>query len=80
MRTELSLVIPCYNEAANLPLVLERCGALVAEPGVEVILVGQRLDGRDAPASCVSCCRRFPVAAARAYQSIRVTASAFWRG
>ena len=39
MRTEFSLVIPCYNEAANLPLLLERCGALVAEPGVEVILV-----------------------------------------
>ena len=39
MRTELSLVIPCYNEAANLPLLLERCGALVIEPGVEVILV-----------------------------------------
>ena len=39
MRTELSLVIPCYNEAANLPLLLERCGALGAEPGAEVILV-----------------------------------------
>lgn len=38
-RTELSLVIPCYNEAANLPLLAERCGALLAEPGVEVILV-----------------------------------------
>ena len=49
MRTELSLVIPCYNEAANLPLVLERCGALVVEPGVEVILVDNGLDGRDAP-------------------------------
>ena len=44
MRTELSLVIPCYNEAANLPLLLERCGALVVEPGG-----GQRFDGRDAP-------------------------------
>ncbi len=38
-RPELSLVIPCYNEAANLPLLLERCGALLAEPGVEVVLV-----------------------------------------
>jgi glycosyltransferase involved in cell wall biosynthesis len=34
-----SLVIPCYNEAANLPLLLERCKALAVTPGVEVILV-----------------------------------------
>lgn len=34
-----SLVIPCYNEAANLPLLLERCKALVARPDIEVVLV-----------------------------------------
>lgn len=35
----LSLIIPCYNEARNLPLLLERCKA-VARPGsIEVILV-----------------------------------------
>lgn len=34
-----SLVIPCYNEAANLPLLLNRCKALSQQPGVEVILV-----------------------------------------
>lgn len=34
-----SLVIPCYNEAANLPLLLERCKGLADKPGVEVILV-----------------------------------------
>lgn len=35
----LSLVIPCYNEVANLPLLLSRC-AEVAQPGeIEVILV-----------------------------------------
>jgi glycosyltransferase involved in cell wall biosynthesis len=35
----LSLVIPCYNEAANLPLLLARC-ANVAIPGrIEVVLV-----------------------------------------
>ncbi len=34
-----SLVIPCYNEAANLPLLLERCKALGAREGMEVILV-----------------------------------------
>jgi glycosyltransferase involved in cell wall biosynthesis len=34
-----SLVIPCYNEAANLPLLLERCRKVAAQPDVEVILV-----------------------------------------
>ena len=34
-----SLVIPCYNEAANLPLLLERCKEFAARPNVEVVLV-----------------------------------------
>lgn len=34
-----SLVIPCYNEAANLPLLLERCREVAALPEHEVILV-----------------------------------------
>jgi len=34
---EFSLVIPCYNEADNLPLLLEKCGSLGVRPGVEVI-------------------------------------------
>ena len=34
-----SIVIPCYNEAANLPLLLDRCKRLVEQPGVEVVLV-----------------------------------------
>ena len=34
-----SLVIPCYNEAANLPLLLERCKALAVTPDFEVVLV-----------------------------------------
>jgi len=34
-----SLVIPCYNEAANLPLLLERCTQLTTHPHVEVVLV-----------------------------------------
>ncbi|MCI9875260.1 MULTISPECIES: glycosyltransferase family 2 protein [Pseudomonas] len=34
-----SLVIPCYNESASLPLLLERCKGLVAQNGVEIILV-----------------------------------------
>lgn len=36
---KLSLVIPCYNEAANIPLLLERCKELTSASGVEVILV-----------------------------------------
>lgn len=36
---KLSLVIPCYNESANLPLLLERCKALAQRPDTEVILV-----------------------------------------
>jgi len=34
-----SLVIPCYNEAASLPLLLERCKELAVRSDVEVILV-----------------------------------------
>lgn len=34
-----SLIIPCFNEAKNLPLLLERCKILTARPGIEVILV-----------------------------------------
>ncbi len=34
-----SLVIPCYNEAANLPLLLERCARVSDRPGIEVVLV-----------------------------------------
>lgn len=34
-----SLIIPCYNEADNLPLLLERCNMLAREPDCEVILV-----------------------------------------
>jgi glycosyltransferase involved in cell wall biosynthesis len=36
---KLSLVIPCFNEAKNLPLLLKRCDGLLAHEGVEVILV-----------------------------------------
>lgn len=35
----LSLVIPCYNEAANLPLLLPRCAEVARSGNVEVILV-----------------------------------------
>lgn len=35
---KLSLIIPCYNEAANLPLLLKRCSTL-RDCDIEVILV-----------------------------------------
>lgn len=34
-----SLVIPCYNEADNIPLLLERCKGIIQNPDIEVILV-----------------------------------------
>lgn len=36
---KLSLIIPCYNEAANLPLLLDRCASLGGNHDIEVILV-----------------------------------------
>lgn len=36
---KLSLVIPCYNEAANLPLLLDRCRPIALRPDIEIILV-----------------------------------------
>jgi glycosyltransferase involved in cell wall biosynthesis len=43
-----SLVIPCYNEAENLPLLLERCRQVGAHEGVEVILVDNGSTDRSA--------------------------------
>ena len=34
-----SLVIPCYNEAANIPLLLDRCRLILEQGNVEVLLV-----------------------------------------
>lgn len=36
---QLSLIIPCYNEAQNLPLLLERCKLLTLNTPHEIILV-----------------------------------------
>lgn len=36
---QFSLVIPCYNEAMNLPLLLNRCAIFAQHPGCEVVLV-----------------------------------------
>ena len=35
----ISLVIPCYNEGKNIPLILERCKTFSEYPDIEVILV-----------------------------------------
>lgn len=34
-----SLIIPCYNEAANLPLLLNRCKEMIRHNEIEIILV-----------------------------------------
>jgi glycosyltransferase involved in cell wall biosynthesis len=36
---KLSLIIPCYNEAANLPLLLPRCAEITKSGDIEVVLV-----------------------------------------
>jgi polyisoprenyl-phosphate glycosyltransferase len=36
---KLSLVIPCYNESSNLPLLVKRCSEVFTDPEVEVVLV-----------------------------------------
>ena len=36
---KLSLIIPCYNESANLPLLLDRCASLGGDHDIEVIFV-----------------------------------------
>jgi len=38
MKPELSIVVPCYNEEKNIPLILERFSRAM-RPGIEVILV-----------------------------------------
>lgn len=47
--TALSLVIPCYNEAANLPLLIGRLAEVMGHDDVEVVLVDNgSADGSDA--------------------------------
>lgn len=36
---KLSIVVPCYNEAENIPLILERFAQVIEERNIEVILV-----------------------------------------
>lgn len=36
---KLSIVVPCYNETKNIPLILGRFGAVIKRPDIEVVLV-----------------------------------------
>jgi polyisoprenyl-phosphate glycosyltransferase len=36
---KLSIVVPCYNEAKNIPLILERFDQAINRPDVETVLV-----------------------------------------
>jgi glycosyltransferase involved in cell wall biosynthesis len=36
---KVSLIIPCYNEARNLPALVERCRVVTRDPDFEVVLV-----------------------------------------
>lgn len=64
--TALSLVIPCYNEAANLPLLLGRLDQVMGRDDVEVVLVDNGSDD-ESPAFLAE------AAAGRAYlETVRV--------
>ena len=39
MLNKLSIVVPCYNERENIPLILERFKETIAHRQIEVILV-----------------------------------------
>ena len=45
---KLSVVVPCYNEALNIPLILQRFAAVIHRPDVEVILVDNGSTDRSA--------------------------------
>ena len=36
---KLSIIVPCYNEAKNIPIVLQRFAAVITEPDIELIFV-----------------------------------------
>jgi glycosyltransferase involved in cell wall biosynthesis len=39
MKIKLSIVVPCYNEAKNIPIILERLSNIIHREDIEVILV-----------------------------------------
>jgi glycosyltransferase involved in cell wall biosynthesis len=36
---KLSIIVPCYNESKNIPLILEKFASVIKRDDVEVILV-----------------------------------------
>ncbi|EWY40470.1 glycosyltransferase family 2 [Skermanella stibiiresistens SB22] len=56
---KLSLIIPCYNEARNLPLLLPRCATVTAGGDAEVVLVDNG-SSDDTPALLADSSARFP--------------------
>ena len=41
---KLSIVVPCYDEAQNIPLILERFSEVITRDDVEVVLVEMVLE------------------------------------
>ena len=39
---KLSIVVPCYDEAENIPLILKRFGEVIKRDDIEVILVDNK--------------------------------------
>jgi glycosyltransferase involved in cell wall biosynthesis len=56
-----SLVIPCYNEARNLPLLLARTGEVLDRPDIELVLVDNG-SSDDSPAVLQDLLPRYPFA------------------
>ena len=36
---KLSIIVPCYNESKNIPIILERFAAIINREDIEVVLV-----------------------------------------
>ena len=36
---KLSIIVPCYNEAKNIPLIFEKFAGIIKRPDIEIIFV-----------------------------------------
>ena len=36
---KLSIIVPCYNEAKNIPLILEKFADIIKRPDVEILFI-----------------------------------------
>ena len=36
---KLSIIVPCYNEAKNIPLILEKFASIIKRPNIEILFV-----------------------------------------